>query len=274
MKKTGAPYFAMRLAYEGASFSGFQWQKTASSIQQEIERVAKEFFKFSGRIHFLSRTDAGVNAWDQVVLIPDFESCLRAVPQQKRAALLPALNAHLKPEIRVWKWGRVSSSFDFRKDVLWKEYSYFIFNSPVFDPSLGERVFWKRFPIPLVQLKTELGSLLGEHDFSAFAKNSGRALIEKDRSCRRRLIQAQVISRKHPRMERARLIEVRLKGNGFLQHMVRNIVGSAVDHLEGKTPRLKAILQSKRRELGGRAAPPRPLFLRKTQLRPGLWRTP
>ena len=65
----------MRLAftaeYDGTSFSGFQKQKNAVSIQQKIESALEEITQRKISINYAGRTDAGVHALSQVF---DFET--------------------------------------------------------------------------------------------------------------------------------------------------------------------------------------------------------
>lgn len=265
-------YLGLRVAYNGSAYSGSQWQPKKISVQEKLEEMSDRLFALKSRPHFLSRTDAGVHAWDQVVLLPSAESCLEKIPARKIPALIPSMNALLPEDIRVWNWGLVRSSFDFKNDVVSKTYSYFIFNSPVWDPSLPPQYFWRRRSLSLDKIKAQLKSIEGFHDFAAFAKSSGRHRDKGPESCKRKILRTDCISKPHPRIPEANFIELRLEGTGFLQHMVRNIVGSLVDHLEGRVGSLRSIRLGKKREQGGRSAPAQALFLRKTKLKPRIWR--
>lgn len=264
---TKTPHLSLRVAYEGSAFHGLQWQPHKASIQNELEKVCAQLLSYKKRIRFVSRTDAGVNAWDQVILLEDAPRLRAHLSATQFRALIPSFNALLPPSIRVWSVGEMSAQFDFHRDILWKEYSYFIFNSRIEDPTLGPFVFWKRRVLDIEEMRRQLKMIEGENDFSAFAKNSGQAHRAKKRACVRNLIKTRVLVRSHPRWPESRLIELRFRGDGFLQHMVRNLVGSALGCLEGKCPELPVILKSRDRRQGGQAAPPQALFLREVKIR-------
>jgi len=58
-------------------------------------------------------------------------------------------------------------------------------------------------------------------------------------------------------------IEIRIAANGFLRHMVRNIVGTLTEIGRGRThvDAMKEILNSRDRRCAGQTAPPNGLFL-------------
>jgi tRNA pseudouridine38-40 synthase len=97
-----------------------------------------------------------------------------------------------------------------------------------------------------------LSRVVGEHDFSSFrgqgcsSKNPVRAILE-----------ASVEAAEPP------LCRVRIRGTGFLRHMVRNLVGTAVQAGLGKLrpEEMQGILEGRDRSLAGPTAPPQGLFL-------------
>jgi len=260
------------VAYNGAGFHGLQLQPSKNSIQAEIEKTLAKLFKKKIRIRFLSRTDTGVHAQDQWIIIENGAEILFQMPKRQARAVIPSLNALLHPHISVWQIGLLREDFHFKMSVRSKEYAYQIFNSPVWDPTLAPHFWWRRRPLQIERLEKSLKSLVGRHDFCAFTKSSGENPKNKTRGTFREIFKAQIKAKKHPRISDACFVEVRLAADGFLQHMVRNIVGSLVEYDEGKVASLAEILKSKRREKAGRSAPPEGLILQKTEITRSFYR--
>ena len=181
------------------------------------------------------RTDAGVHALDQVV---HFDTAA----ERPEAAWVRGVNALLPEAVAVLWSQRVSPDFHARYAARSRTYRYLLVNRPV-RPALGARYAgWYHAPLDITPMREAAAQLLGEHDFSAFraaecqAKSPVRALhaIGVERSGER--------------------IEFRLRANAWLQHMVRNIVGTLVYIGAGRQPAAwaKTVLESRDRT---RAAP-------------------
>ncbi|MEO2241017.1 MAG: tRNA pseudouridine(38-40) synthase TruA [Euryarchaeota archaeon] len=136
---------ALRVAYDGSNYHGFQYQPDVPTVEGELRRALSELgLELVG---YASRTDAGAHARYQVVTVRG--ELERAVPG--------ALNARLPEDIRVVSSARVDPGFDPRRDAVAKEYRYFL--GPLGDPESA---------------KEAAGRLSGEHDFSAFRREDGR----------------------------------------------------------------------------------------------------
>lgn len=258
----------LRVSYPGKHFSGFQWQKDQESVQSFIEEKLAKFFGVSQRIQFSSRTDVGVSALDQCVVLPHFKQILLEEKPRLLRAFRVSLNAFLEEKVCVWQSAWLSSEFNFKEDILWKEYRYLIFNSRVLDLRRPEESLWIKKPLDLERMKREIKDFLGEHDFSAFAKSSGKSTKRTSRGSVRRVLKAEVKSRPHERWPESQWIEIRIRADGFLHKMVRNMVGSLVDIGMGKdVSSIRQILKSKDRKKAGRAAAPLPLTLWETKIR-------
>src|SRR5262245_25747508 len=88
------PWFKLTLAYDGADFSGWQWQPDRRTVQEELERAWREITGETIRVTAAGRTDAGVHALGQVVGV---ESSTQIEPAQ----LVLALNAKLPEDVAV-----------------------------------------------------------------------------------------------------------------------------------------------------------------------------
>jgi len=259
-------HLAFRVAYRGTAFQGFQIQKHGETIQGRIEKALFKIFGKKIRIRFTSRTDAGAHAYDQIVFVQQGMALYDQLSARKKKHLHVSINHLFGDEICAWEMGRLKSQFQIKKDVLWKEYVYFVLNSPTEDPLLREMLTWIRQPLDLKKMRKSQRQLVGCFDFSSFAKSSGRALKARGLNTQREILQASIQLKKHPGNPSAKLFMFRFRGKGFLQHMVRNMVGSLVDIGAGRELDIHKILSGRSRPLAGRAMPSKALFLMQTKI--------
>jgi tRNA pseudouridine38-40 synthase len=232
------------LSYDGTGFHGWQVQPDAPTVQGALLDAARRFLDPDPRVIGASRTDAGVHALRQTASL-SIASGLDA------AAVQGALNAALPGAIRVVRVTEASPAFDARRSAAGKRYAYLIDNAAVAAP-LWRRVAWHvPAPLNLDAMRTALAALRGRHDFSAFCAAPGR---EANPVCRIQAI--------HVRRVRER-VAVLLSADRFLHHMVRNIVGSAVEIGRGaRSPGwLADVLASRDRTRAGPTAPAHGLVL-------------
>lgn len=236
------------LAYDGTDFSGWQVQPHAPSIQgtlaSAVGRITGENVLPQGS----GRTDAGVHALAQVATFPT-ESVIPA------ANLVIALNHILPPTIRVLECVEVPANFHARKSVGAKTYRYRIYRGAICPPFLARYVWHYPYPMNFDALEQAAPRIEGEHDFSSFAAvDPEKGRDEKD--CTRR-----ILASGWRREGEEFVYEVR--GNGFLHHMVRNLVGTFV--LVGKgtlqPEDISRILEMRNRSAAGATAPASGLYL-------------
>ncbi|SDU00566.1 tRNA pseudouridine38-40 synthase [Verrucomicrobium sp. GAS474] len=206
----------LTIAYDGAAFNGWQRQAGHPSIQQTVEEVIARIWNRPISIEGSGRTDTGVHAVGQVAGF--------TAPRKLAApVLLRALNDHLPFAIRVTKAEFLEPSFHARFDVREKTYEYRVHNAPFSDPFLVDRVWHLPMPLDFAAMEAAAAHLRGEHDFAAMASNAGYA-----RTTTVRTISELAISRRGP------LVLFRVTADGFLYHMVRNIVGALTRVGRGK----------------------------------------
>lgn len=206
------------VAYDGASFSGFQQQANAPSIAGELDRAIHIIDPGASRVVGSSRTDAGVHARLQPV----------AFFTTKRIASrnwVLALTQHLPRSIAVLRAASVSSDFDPRKRPLWKRYRYCLRLSQVEDPFLAERSWRVGQPLDVPLMQKEARALVGEHDFAAFRSSSDARTTTV-----RRLHDVRVAFDPSDPC----VLSVEVQGDRFLYNMVRIIVGTLVDVGRGR----------------------------------------
>jgi tRNA pseudouridine38-40 synthase len=232
------------LAYDGTGFHGWQTQPDVPTVQAALIQAARRLFPDDLRVMGASRTDAGVHALGQT-------ATLTARSSLPAATVLAALNAHLPREIRVLGAADAEAGFDARRSAVGKRYLYLIDNGPVPTPLLLRYAWHVPGRLDPAGLRAALATLLGRHDFSAFCAAPGR---EADPVCRVRAV--------HVRRRQSR-VAIAISADRFLHHMVRNVVGSAVEVGRGARPVrwLAEVLASRDRPRAGPTAPARGLTL-------------
>lgn len=236
--------FAAGIEYDGSAFFGWQTQRHARSVQDAlntaIARVANEPISTTAA----GRTDTGVHACGQVI---HFDS---TAGRSLRSWLL-GINSNLPADIAV-QWVRsVPADFHARYSAMARTYRYVILDREVRSALDRQRAWCFRGELAGERMAAAARTLLGEHDFSAF-----RGAGCQSRSPVRRLERLTVT-----RSGDYLLVEVR--ANGFLYHMVRNIVGALVRIGAGDAePEWMAeLLTGRDRRLGAPTAPPEGLYL-------------
>ena len=191
-----------------------------------------------------SRTDAGVHALGQVV-------SLVTTTTLTAASLRAALNALLPPDIRVLDADEVATPFDARRAARGKRYAYVIDNGEIPMPLTLRYAWHVRGALDLAAMRAGLAALRGRHDFSAFCAAPGR---DREPTCTVRSIRV---------VRGKRLVAIFLSADSFLHHMVRNIVGSAVEVGLGRQEPswLGHVLAARDRTLAGTTAPAHGLVL-------------
>jgi len=235
------------VAYDGTEFHGWQVQPGLPTIQGVIEGVVASIEGAPVTVHGSGRTDAGVHALAQVAAF----SLENPIPLDN---LRRAMNRLLPRSIRVLAAEEADPQFHPRFDARAKTYRYCLWREEICPPF--ERLYVTHHPWPLDEepMITAAQVFQGEHDFTAFAATDERD--EEGRS-KVRTIYSSALSRDGARL----LYEVR--GNGFLKHMVRNMVGILLEIGKGN---LSAAGLCARLEPGctiapGPSAPARGLFL-------------
>jgi tRNA pseudouridine38-40 synthase len=250
----------LTVAYDGRSFSGFAPQPEARTVAGELLLAVRALDGGVTRLRGASRTDAGVHARGQRVAF-DASASLPT-----RAWVL-GLAPHLPEAIAVQSAERVGAGFDPRAEAVSKRYRYLLLCAAARDPFLAGRAWHLpelalRDPRPCLELLAgELAAARGRHDFSAFA-----AAADARRHRERTLLETAVVP-----LADARVLALDVRGDGFLHHMVRILVGTAVDVARGRLAAgaVARALASRARADAGVTAPPDGLYLEEVELRSG-----
>ncbi|MDR0363350.1 MAG: tRNA pseudouridine(38-40) synthase TruA [Planctomycetota bacterium] len=238
------------IEYDGAAYGGWQIQKNAPSIQEELE---KALFHLSGeriRVRGAGRTDAGVHARGQV-------AAFTAPPGVPIERLARAINSRLPDDIAVVSAVPADDAFDPRRDCALKQYSYSLSLGHI-RPALGRGQTWHvKWNVDADRMLQAAPYFVGTHDFTSFA-NRERGGEDNIRTIER----CDLVVGMRDRAGRTRL-DFRIEGRSFLYNMVRAIVGTLVDIGAGRLPpeAIPEILEEKSRAAAGQSAPPRGLCL-------------
>jgi tRNA pseudouridine38-40 synthase len=237
----------LTLQYEGTDYVGWQRQGSGVSIQMLLEDALEPIEGGAVTVHGSGRTDAGVHALAQTASVS--LSCA-----MDTATLARALNAVLPRDVRVVSVQEVDARFHARFSATGKVYEYRIVNGPIVSPFI-DRYVWHVVPALDVAAMREASTCLeGTHDYSAF--QGAGSVVESARRTVRSLAWQDGHGHEHP-------LVMRIEGDGFLRHMVRNIIGTLVEVGLGRWPRSRVaeILASRDRAQAGPTAPPKGLFL-------------
>lgn len=266
----------LTLAYDGTDYSGWQVQPGQSTIQGELQAALGRVTGEAPLPQGSGRTDAGVHALGQVASF-----ALRAgIPPEN---LRRALNRTLPAAIRVLETRTVPDSFHARHSTVAKTYEYRVFlekptrGSRVGDwgtlcpPFLARYVYAYPWPLEFTTLQQAGEAFVGTHDFLSFAATDpdqamrGHAdLIDEECEPQRSAVRTIFSSGwQKKEIEEGVLLVYRVRGNGFLHHMVRNLVGTMLDIGRGyrRVEEIPGMLAARSRAAAGPTAPARGLFL-------------
>ncbi|MGA0162670.1 MAG: tRNA pseudouridine synthase A [Bdellovibrionota bacterium] len=265
-------HLGLRVTYCGSDFFGSQHQPNRPSVQSTLEDAFFQITKQKVRLSSLSRTDSGVHAFDAVFF---WRQAFDRWPKLKAVdfyRLWGSLNAVLPNGIQIRQLGTIAKDFSPKQDVLWKEYRYQIWHSRRSNPLLEKRVWWVYEALDLLNLERELKYLEGTHDFSSFSKSSAQALKESGKSTIRTILLTKLKLHQDPAFPEARRLELIFRADGFLRHMVRNLVGTLIEQARKNEGNILKVLKAKNRKMAGYRAPAEGLVLYKTQLKRGVFR--
>jgi tRNA pseudouridine38-40 synthase len=282
----------LTLSYDGTGYRGWQVQPGETTVQGELRAALGRITGETPLPQGSGRTDAGVHALAQVASF-----MLRApIPAEN---LRMALNRTLPPSIRVVEAKTVAAAFHARHSAVGKTYEYRIFEekpapwtdmrtpSRICPPFLAPYVCQYPWPLDGGALDEAARQFLGKHDFLSFAATDPdltarrreqderdaaeeaalRPLprpgftVEPPASLTVRRICSSVWEKRQT--ELGPVLVYRVRGSGFLHHMVRNLVGTMLDIGRGllRADQVPAMLAARQRAAAGTTAPAQGLFL-------------
>ncbi|MCC3868586.1 tRNA pseudouridine(38-40) synthase TruA [Terrisporobacter mayombei] len=239
----------MIVQYDGSNFKGFQRLKdNDNTVQGKIEDVLCKLTDENVEIIGSGRTDMGVHAMGQVV---NFKTnCNESVEKIQKY-----LYKYLPESIVIKSIEEVEDRFHSRYNAKSKVYLYKIDNNKFHNPFFRKYSAHINKKLNLDLMKEASTYLIGEHDFSSFASSKS-----KKKSNIRSIESIDIV-------EKDNMIEIYVKGDGFLYNMVRIIVGTLIDagHRKLNPTDIKEILEAKGRKVAPETAPAKGLYLFKVQ---------
>ncbi len=265
---TSPQNWKLTLAYDGTDYKGWQIQPGETTIQGELQAALGRVLGEAPLPQGSGRTDAGVHALGQVA---SFELAA-AIPAEN---LQHAVNRTLPGAIRIVDARLAPAAFHARHSAIAKTYEYRVFRERICPPTLARFAHACAWPMDLEVLKKAARMFEGEHDFLSFAATdpdlaTRNAAAGQDTTAEpfipRRQGAIRTIYASHWSLRataEGEFLVYQVRGNGFLHHMVRNLVGTMFDigrghmHLNS----IPEILAAHSRAAAGPTAPARGLFL-------------
>jgi tRNA pseudouridine38-40 synthase len=239
-----ARYF-IQVAYKGTNYAGFQIQNNANSIQAEIEKALKVYFRTDFMLTCSSRTDAGVHALSNY-----FHFDAGTLPDQvKLNTIVYNLNAILPGDIVIKRICQVPDTAHSRFDALYREYCYYIYKDK--NPFQADRAYYYPYTLDMEKLQEAAALIMKYTDFTAFSKRNTQVktfncMISKSRWIRK-----------------DDMIIYNVQANRFLRGMVKGLVGTMLRVGSGKTglDNFRQIIESKDCSNADFSVAPHALFL-------------
>jgi len=241
----------LTFSFDGSNFSGWQKQKNKRSVQETIEETLKKITQEKIKVIGCGRTDSGVHAINYVA---NFRTNSK-IPCEN---FKKAINSFLAPEIYIKKVEDAHLDFHSRYDAKRKTYIYLMSLSKC--PFLKNYAYFYEREIDIEKMIEGKKYFYGKHDFKSFmaagseVKNTVREIFKIE------------IKKKLFFLDKSiNLIEVEIKGDGFLYKMVRNIVGTLIYTGIGKitSSDIEKIIETKDRKIAPPTAPSQGLYLKK-----------
>lgn len=217
-------YF-IELCYRGTAYAGFQVQENALTVQWEVEKALKIFYRQDIALTGSSRTDTGVHALQNYFHF-DFDG---TVDERK----VYNINALLPEDIAIKRIVKMPAGSHCRFDAVSRQYAYTIYMKK--DPFIADRAYFFPYRVNFEAMSAAAEVLKGYREFEAFSKRNTQV---KTYVCR--IMESEWID------EGERKI-YRVKANRFLRGMVRGMVGTMLQVGRGKisVERFREIIETK-----------------------------
>ena len=250
------------LAYDGSGFHGWQVQPGLPTVQGTLAECLKRLTGEDVLPQGSGRTDAGVHALAQVASV-QLES---PIPERN---LVAALNDVLPPSIRVNSVEVKPDEFHARHSATAKTYRYRIYRRDICPPFEAHFVYHDPYPMNEEALMRTSEHVVGTHDFTSFAasdpERSARLAKQAGKDDDSRFGRAGNVRTIHSSqwMRTEEELVYTVRGDGFLHHMVRNLVGTFLLVGKGslKIADVPAILEARNRSAAGPTAAACGLYL-------------
>ncbi len=240
--------YKLIIAYDGTRYFGWEHQPGKDTIQGKIETVLQRMCEMEEIPDVIGagRTDAGVHA-------KAMTASVRLDTPLSPSQIQDYLNRYLPDDIGIIDVREASERFHARYNAMGKTYSYTCYvggGKPIFQRRYVSRLDFE----PDVDAMTKAAAYLqGQHDFKSFCGNP------KMKKSTVRFVDSITVKRSKNQ------VYFTFHGTGFLQHMVRIMVGTLLEVGAGKMrpEQIPEILEAKNRRVAGPTAPACGLCLEK-----------
>ena len=245
---------ALGLQYDGSAYSGWQTQVDQPTVQDKLESAIASFVGSEDaklnpiRVVVAGRTDTGVHALGQVV---HFDVDV----ERQNWSWVRGLNSFL-PDSIVVNWAQpVPEDFSARYSAYERSYIYALHAGPCRSPMAASSAGYVMLPpdhwFDVDAMKLAAECLIGEHDFTSFRSSECQSKTPV-----KTIYSIDIVSNEP-------WLYFKIKGNAFLHHMVRNLVGSFIQIGIGKQSSqwMAEVLVAKDRSIAAPTFSPTGLYL-------------
>lgn len=252
--------YKITLEYDGSRYNGWQRQgNTDNTIQGKLEEILGKYFNQEIEIHGSGRTDAGVHALGQVAnfKIQKESVSFDTTNLLDTTLLQKTINDFLPEDIRITSMEIVDNRFHARLNAKSKIYRYRLCLTKkrnVFNRKYSAMLPDTSKDINIDIMKSAALSFIGEHDMACFSDT-------KTKKSTVRYVESITFSTETS--ENTTYLIVDFKGNGFLYHTVRLMMGTLIKIglCECKQNLIEEIFATNNRKLVPYMAPAEGLFL-------------
>lgn len=205
--------FRLVLEYDGRDFEGWQIQireQPVRTVQGVLAEAVESVTGKEARVRGAGRTDSGVHAIGQVASV-QVETAFSS------KQLARALNGRLSRDVAVREIVEVPLDWDALREARGKHYRYQIWNGRERSPLRAGRFHWLREPLAVDRMREASQTFVGTHDFAAL-QGAGSSVKTTVRTIESVQIKGAAGSE----------IILDVEGEGFLRHMVRNLMGTLI----------------------------------------------
>ncbi len=238
-----AQTYAIGIEFVGTQYHGWQRQEEVLCVQEVLETALSTIANEPIEVVAAGRTDAGVHGGNMVAHFTS--TAKRTVVNWLRGA-----NSLLPDDIALRWVMPMPADFHARFGAIARRYRYITLNQPQRPAMLKQHVTHIHEPLDFAQMQTAAKHIVGVHNFSSF-----RAAACQSNQPVRHVHHATLL-------QHGQFIVFDIKADGFLQHMVRNLMGTLFAIGTGKLQPedYLRILQAQDRTLAPATASPNGLY--------------
>ena len=206
--------FKIIIAYDGTDYHGWQEQiESLATIASTMQNAFYKVFNHAIKVVGASRTDAGVHALGQVAR---FYTTLEVAPD----IIVKAWNGGLPPSIHICSLEHIIETdtrlFHPQHNVKEKIYQYhFTLSRPL--PFFARYCHFHAYSLDIEKMKECLQYFIGKHNFTSFCVEH----CVNDNIC-----EIDTITLEYCEFN---CWQVTIKGKRFLHHMIRRMIGAALN---------------------------------------------